>query len=66
MYVTLHYEQSCDSITLKYKTWVVDHCPVKPGAMRLFTCPGTDDMKDETRKLTINEIKQKKQSNINE
>ena len=61
VHVTLHDEQRCDFITLKYKTWVVDHRPVKPGAMRLFTRPGTYDMKDETRKLTINKIKQKKQ-----
>ena len=61
VYVTLRDEQRCDFITLKYKIWVVDHRPVKPGAMRLFTCPETDDMKDENRKLTINEIKQKNQ-----
>ena len=56
---TLHDEQRSDFISLKYKTWVVDQCPVKPGSLRLFTRSGTDDMKDETRKLTINEIKQK-------
>ena len=59
VYVTLHDEQRSDFITLKYKTWVVDHRPVKPGAFRLFTRPGTDDMRDENRILTINEKKQK-------
>ena len=59
VYVTLDDERRSDFITLKYKTWLVDHCPVKAGALRMFTCPGIDDMKDETRKLTINEIKQK-------
>ena len=59
VYVTLHDEQRSDFISLKYKTWVVDHRPVKPGSFRLFTRTGTDDMKDDTRKLTINEIKKK-------
>ena len=59
VYVTLHDEQRSGFISLKYKTWVVDHRPVKPGSLRLFKRTGTDDMEDDRRKLTINENKQK-------
>ena len=54
VFFTLHDEQRSDLISLEYKTWVVDPRPVKPDPLRLFTRSGTDDMKDETRKLTIN------------
>ena len=59
LYVTLHDEQRSDFISLKYKTFVVDHRLVKPGAFRLFSCTGTDNIKDEERSKTINEVKQK-------
>ena len=59
LYVTLHDEQRSDFISLKYKTFVVDHRLVKPGAFRLFCRTGSDDIRDEGKKMTINEIKQK-------
>ena len=54
VFFTLHDEQRSDLISLEYKTWVVDPRPVKPDPLRLFNRSGKDDMKDETRKLTIN------------
>ena len=59
LFVTLHEEQRSDFVTLKYKTFVVDHRLVKPGAFRLFFRTGTDDIKDEEKSKTINEVKQK-------
>lgn len=59
LFVTLHSEQRSDFITLKYKTWVVDHRHVKPGAFLLFSRTGADDIQDEMKKKTINEIKQR-------
>ena len=35
IYVTLHNEQKCDFVDLKYKKWVVDHRCVKVGEMIL-------------------------------
>ena len=46
-------------MTLKYKTFVVDHRLVKAGAFRLFCRTGTDDIKDEERSKTTNEVEQK-------
>ena len=59
LFVTLHDEQRSEFVTLKYKTFVVDHRLVKPGAFRLFSRTGTDDIRDEERSKTINEVKQK-------
>ena len=58
IFVTLHEEQRSDFVTLKYKTFVVDHRLVKPGAFRLYCRTGTDDIRSEERSKTINEVKQ--------
>ena len=44
IFFTLHEEQRSDFVTLKYKTFVVDHRLVKPGAFRLYCRTGTDDI----------------------
>ena len=59
IFSTLHEDNKMDFVSLKYKTWVVDHRRVKSGSYRLFTRFGTDDIEDDGKKYTINEIKQK-------
>ena len=63
LFVTLHDEGICTFIDLKYKSWVVDHGFVKPGAIKLFSRYGTNDIEEEGRNHTINE-KKKKNSKI--
>ena len=58
LFVTLHDEKKCDFITLKYQQWVVDQRLVKPGAFRFHKRYATDDIRDDTRNKTINELKQ--------
>ena len=58
LFVTLHDEQRCDYVQLKYNTWVVDHRRVKPGAYVLHRRYGTDDIANDNRNKTVNEIKQ--------
>ena len=36
LFVTLHNEGICNFVDLKFKSWVVDHGFVKPGAFKLF------------------------------
>ena len=36
LFCTLHNKEKCSFIKLKYKTWVVDHRHVRPGAFRLY------------------------------
>ena len=59
LFVTLHDDGICNFIDLKYKSWVVDQGFVKPGAFKLFWRHGTNDIEEEKRSHTINEIKQK-------
>ena len=59
VYVTLHNEQKCDFVDLKYKKWVVDHRCVKVGAFKLFSKASFNDIEDDIRNKTINEIKQR-------
>ena len=59
IFSTLHDECKMAFVNLKYKTWVVDQRQVKPGSFRLFSRFGTDDIEEENRINTINEIKQK-------
>ena len=63
LFVTLHEEGKCDFVQLKYKSWVVDHGFVKPGAFKLFSRYGTNDIEEETRCHTVNE-KKKRNSKI--
>ena len=58
IYVTLHDDGICAFVDLKHLQWVVDHRMVKPGAFILFAHEGTKDMRDETRRKIINEIRQ--------
>ena len=58
IFATLHDDSKSDFVRLKYKTWVVDQRHVRPGSFRLFKRFGTDDIKNDSRKHTINEIKQ--------
>ena len=58
IFCTLHDEDQCYFIKLKYQTWVVDHRHVRPGSYRLFHRPGSDDIKAEERNKTVNEIRQ--------
>ena len=57
LFVSLHDEGICKFVDLKYKSWVVDHGFVKPGAFKLFARYGTDDMAYDKRSHTINEKK---------
>ena len=59
VYVTLHDQQVCAFVDLTNKQWVVDHRCVKPGSFVLFARHGTDDIKEEKKKKTVNEIRQK-------
>ena len=63
LFGTLHDKEICDFIDLKYKSWVVDHRCVKPGAFKLFSRYGTNDIEDDSKSHTINE-KKKKNSKI--
>ena len=63
LFVTLHEEGICNFVDLKYKSWVVDHGFVKPGAFKLFSRYGSNDIEEERRSHTINE-KKKKNSKI--
>ena len=57
LFVTLHNEGICNFVDLKFKSWVVDHGFVKPGAFKLFVRYGTNYIQEEKRRLTINEKK---------
>ena len=59
LFVTLHEEGICNFVDLKYKSWVVDHGFVKPGAFKLFSRYGTNDIEEQRRSHTINEKKKK-------
>ena len=59
IFATLHDDCKMDFVDLKYKTWVVDQRQVKPGSLRLFSRFGTNDIEEEDKINTINEIKQK-------
>ena len=56
--MTCHEKQSCYFVNLKYKQWVIDHRCVKPGHFLLFRRYDTDDISNEQRNKTVNEIKQ--------
>jgi len=58
LFVTCHKKQVAEFIQLKYKQWVVDHRMVKPGSYLLFKRYGTDDINNDQRSKTINELKQ--------
>ena len=58
VFVTLHDDQRCDFISLKYKKWVVDHRCVNVGAFKLFSKASFNDIEDDLQNKTINEIKQ--------
>ena len=58
IFVTYHFEEISTFIDLRDKTFVVDHEFVRPGSFQLFTKFGTSDMEHETKKKTVNEIKQ--------
>ena len=59
IFVTLHEDSKMGFVSLKYKTWIVDQRQVKPGSFRLFSRFGTNDIEEENKTNTINEIKQK-------
>ena len=59
LFVTLHNEGICNFVDLKFKSWVVYHGFVKPGAFKLFARYGTNDIQEEQRRLTINDKKKK-------
>ena len=59
LFVTLHSEQRCDFADLKYKKWIVDHRCVKVGALKLFSKASSNDIDENPRNKTINEIKQR-------
>ena len=52
-------EENSKFVDLRYKSWVVDHRCVKPGALKLFARHGTNDIADDRRSHTINEINRK-------
>ena len=58
LFCTLHDEQKSSFVKLKYKTFVVDHRLVRPGSYRLYKRTGTDDINDNSKNKTFNEIKQ--------
>ena len=57
IFATLLDDSKMEFVSLKYKTWVVDQRKVRPGSFRLFTRYGTDDIEEENKTNTINEIK---------
>ena len=59
LFATVHEDCKMDFVSLKYKTWVVDQRQIKPGSFRLFARFGTDDIEEEDKVNTINEVKQK-------
>ena len=59
LFVTSHTEKKCIFVDLKYKSWVVDHTGVRPGALKLFARYATNDIEDENRNHTINEKRQR-------
>ena len=59
IFATLHEDGKMGFVSLKYKTWVVDQRQVKPGSFRLFARFGKNDIEEENKINTINEIKQK-------
>ena len=59
LFVTLHDEGTSNFVNLKYKSWVVDHGFVKPGAFKLFSRHGTNDIEEKQRSHTINEKKKR-------
>ena len=58
LFVTSHEKEVSEFIQLKYKQWVVDHRMVKPGSYLLFKRYGTDDISNDHKNKTINELKQ--------
>ena len=58
LFVTFHDKQKSDLVKLEYDTWVVENCCVKPGSFLLYKWYGTNDIKDKSRNMTINELKQ--------
>lgn len=56
---TLHDEETCDFVDLKYKSWVVDHRCVKLGDFKLFARYDTNNNEDDGRNHIINEETQK-------
>ena len=59
LFVTLHSEQRCDFVDLKYKKWIVDHRCVKVGMLKRFSKASSNDIDEDLRNKTINEIKQR-------
>ena len=51
LFVTLHNEGICKFVDLKYKSWVVDHGFVKPGAYKHFPRYGTNDIDEEKKNI---------------
>ena len=59
IFATLHEDGKMGFVSLKYKTWVLDQRQVKLGSFRLFARFGTNNIEEENKINTINEIKQK-------
>ena len=57
--MTLHDEERCSYVKLKYKQLVVDHRLVKPGAFCLHRRYNTDDINDDFQTLSKHELKEK-------
>ena len=58
LFCTLHDEQISSFVKLKHKTFVADHRLVRPRSYRLYKKTGTNDINDDSRIKTFNEIKQ--------
>ena len=59
LFITLHTEQRYGLINLKYEFWLVDHRCIEPGAFKLHSRSGTNDVEDDFRDKTISEIQQR-------
>ena len=58
IFCTIHDEEKFAFIKLKYKTRVVDHRHVRTGSYRLYHRTGYNDIKDDSRNKTVNEVRQ--------
>ena len=58
LFYALHAEEKCSFVNLKYKAWAVDHRLVRPSSYRLYERMGADNIKDDSKTKTFNEIKQ--------
>ena len=62
LFVTIHEQSVCNFIDLKNQRWVVGHIAMKSGSVILVQRYGTDDIKDNLRDKTYNEVRKRNSS----